>query len=72
VEVGSYLICRNPYGLLSGRQKKVAHTGTADISYYCDDLEKTVAALKRKGIKLKGKFEDHRLVTYFKASGSLL
>jgi hypothetical protein len=47
-------------------------SGTADISFYCDDIEKTVKKLKTKGVRFKGKIEDHGygLVTYFKAPGN--
>jgi hypothetical protein len=49
-----------------------APTGTHDISFYCDDIEKTVEELKAKGVKFKGKIEDHGygLVTYFKVPGN--
>jgi len=53
----------------SGRGAK---SGTPDISFYCDDIEKTVVHLKKKGVVFKGKIEDHGygLVTYFKAPGN--
>ena len=49
-----------------------ARSGTRDISFYCDDIEKTVEELKAKGVKFKGKIEDHGygLVTYFKVPGN--
>jgi predicted enzyme related to lactoylglutathione lyase len=52
--------------------KDSAPSGTAHISFYCYDIEKTVAQLKKKGVKFKGKIEDHGygLVTYFKAPGN--
>jgi catechol 2,3-dioxygenase-like lactoylglutathione lyase family enzyme len=48
-----------------------AASGTADISFYCDDIKKTVAELKAKGVEFKGEVEDHGygLVTHFKAPG---
>ena len=48
-----------------------APSGTADISFYCDDIEQTVKELKAKGVKFKGEIEDHGygLVTYFHAPG---
>ena len=48
-----------------------APSGTANISFYCDDIEKTVKELKAKGVKFKGKIEDHGygLVTFFQAPG---
>ena len=47
-------------------------SGTQDISFWCDDIEKTVAQLKKKGVKFKGKIADHGygLVTYFKVPGN--
>lgn len=44
-----------------------------DISFYCDDIEATVADLKAKGVEFVGEIEDHGygLVTYFKAPGDL-
>jgi catechol 2,3-dioxygenase-like lactoylglutathione lyase family enzyme len=36
-----------------------APSGTPDISFYCDDIEKTVAALKKKGVKFEGDIKDH-------------
>ena len=47
-------------------------SGTADISFYCDNLEQVVKKLKAKGVKFKGKIEDHGygLVTHFKAPGN--
>jgi len=52
--------------------KNGAPSGTADISFYCDDIDKTVTTLKAKGVKFKGKIEDHGygLVTYFKVPGN--
>ena len=48
-----------------------APSGTADISFYCDDIAKTVADLKAKGVQFKGEVEDHGygLVTHFFAPG---
>jgi catechol 2,3-dioxygenase-like lactoylglutathione lyase family enzyme len=48
-----------------------APSGTADISFYCDDIVKTVAELKAKGVQFKGEVEDHGygLVTHFHAPG---
>jgi len=46
-------------------------SGTADISFYCDDIHKTVAELKARGVVFRGEIEDHGygLVTFFKAPG---
>jgi hypothetical protein len=50
-----------------------ARSGTCDISFYCDDIVKTVTELKAKGVKFKGKVEDHGygLVTYFQMPGKI-
>ena len=46
-------------------------SGTADISFYCDDIVKTVHELKERGVEFTKKVEDHGygLVTYFKVPG---
>lgn len=46
-------------------------SGTAEISFFCRDIEGTVAALKAKGVEFTQGVEDHGygLVTYFKVPG---
>ncbi len=46
-------------------------TGTHNISFYCDNIEKTVTELKAKGVEFTMPVADHGygLVTYFKAPG---
>lgn len=46
-------------------------SGTADISFYCDDIETTVRELQAKGVRFTGPVEDHGygLVTYFEVPG---
>ena len=46
-------------------------SGTHDISFYCDDIEATVAELTAKGVEFTGPVEDHGygLVTEFKVPG---
>jgi len=48
-----------------------APSGTPDISFYCDDIEKTVAELKARGVEFTAPVADHGygLVTHFKAPG---
>ena len=48
-----------------------AKSGTADISFYCDDINQTVEELKAKGVAFKGKIEDHGygFVTHFYVPG---
>jgi catechol 2,3-dioxygenase-like lactoylglutathione lyase family enzyme len=46
-------------------------SGTADISFYCDDIEATVKEMKAKGVEFVHDVEDHGygLVTHFKVPG---
>ena len=46
-------------------------SGTHDISFYCDDIYKTVEELKSKGVTFKDGIEDqgYGLVTYFLVPG---
>jgi catechol 2,3-dioxygenase-like lactoylglutathione lyase family enzyme len=48
-----------------------APSGTADISFYCDDIRKTIAELQAKGVEFVQGVEDHGygLVTHFKVPG---
>ncbi|HEU5163475.1 MAG TPA: VOC family protein [Thermoanaerobaculia bacterium] len=50
-----------------------ADAGTHDISFYCDDIEGTVAELKNRGVTFVQDIEDHGygLVTYFSAPGGI-
>jgi predicted enzyme related to lactoylglutathione lyase len=47
-------------------------SGTAGVSFYCDDIEATVADLKAKGVEFTQGIEDHGygLVTHFKVPGA--
>lgn len=47
-------------------------SGTPNISFYCDDIETTVAELKAKGVEFTQPVEDHGygLVTFFKVPGN--
>jgi catechol 2,3-dioxygenase-like lactoylglutathione lyase family enzyme len=53
--------------------EKGAPPGTHDISFYCDDIEKTVADLKGRGVDFTEGVADHGygLVTHFKMPGGL-
>lgn len=46
-------------------------SGTADISFYCDDIEATVTDLKSRGAEFTGPVEDHGygFVTYMRVPG---
>ena len=48
-----------------------APSGTHNISFYCDDIERTVAELKAKGVEFTGPVSDrgYGLVTHFKVPG---
>ncbi|HET9205454.1 MAG TPA: VOC family protein [Burkholderiaceae bacterium] len=47
-------------------------SGTAEVSFFCDDIENTVAGLKAQGVEFTQGIEDHGygLVTYFKVPGA--
>ena len=51
--------------------EKGAPAGTHDVSFYCDDIEKTVSELKSRGVEFTGPIADHGygLVTFFKVPG---
>jgi len=46
-------------------------SGTHSISFYCDDIKKTVADLKSRGVEFIDEVADHGygLVTHFKVPG---
>ncbi len=46
-------------------------SGTHAISFYCDDIHRTVAELKARGVEFTGEVRDmgYGLVTYFKVPG---
>ena len=46
-------------------------SGTADISFYCDDIARTMATLRERGVEFTQDVEDHGygLVTHFKVPG---
>jgi predicted enzyme related to lactoylglutathione lyase len=48
-----------------------APSGTADISFYCDNIEETVRELKARGVEFVHDVEDHGygLVTHMKVPG---
>src|SRR2546421_11896989 len=51
--------------------EKGAASGAHDISFYCDDINRTVAELKTRGVEFIDGIEDHGygLVTHFKVPG---
>ena len=46
-------------------------SGTADVSFYCDDIARAVADLKGRGVEFTHAVEDHGygFVTFFKVPG---
>jgi hypothetical protein len=46
-------------------------SGTADVSFYCDDIVETVQELKSDGVEFTQEVEDHGygLVTFMKVPG---
>jgi catechol 2,3-dioxygenase-like lactoylglutathione lyase family enzyme len=53
---------------------KGAISGTHDISFYCDDIGKTVAELRGRGVEFTDAVADqgYGLVTHFKMPGGLI
>ena len=53
-------------------EKEGAPAGTHNISFYCDDIEKTVAELKSRGVEFTDSIADrgYGLVTHFKMPGN--
>jgi hypothetical protein len=51
-----------------------AQAGTHNVSFYCDQIEQTVAGMRAKGVEFTAPIEDHGygLVTYFKMPGEVL
>jgi catechol 2,3-dioxygenase-like lactoylglutathione lyase family enzyme len=51
--------------------EKGVSSGTAAISFYCDDIHKTVAELRSKGVEFTGGIVDqgYGLVTQFRVPG---
>jgi hypothetical protein len=48
--------------------------GTHDVSFYCDDIQGTVAELKARGVAFKGDIHDHGYgwVTYIDVPGGIV
>lgn len=46
-------------------------SGTAAVSFYCENIEHTVAELKSRGVEFVQEIEDHGygLITFFKVPG---
>jgi catechol 2,3-dioxygenase-like lactoylglutathione lyase family enzyme len=52
---------------------KGAPSGTHNISFYCDDIKKTVAELRKRGVEFTDDVQDHGygLVTHFRMPGDI-
>jgi len=71
---GGWLIFDMPeadLGCHPADEKDGAASGAPSISFYCDDIKKTVAELTGRGVEFTCPVEDHGygLVTFFKAPG---
>jgi catechol 2,3-dioxygenase-like lactoylglutathione lyase family enzyme len=71
---GGWLIFDLPesdMGVHPADPKEGGESGTHNISFYCDNVEKTVAELKSRGVEFTGPVEDrgYGLVTFFKVPG---
>jgi len=55
----------------AGAPPEGAPSGTHSISFYCDDIQKTVAELKARGVEFVDGIGDHGygLVTHFQVPG---
>jgi len=55
-------------------EKNEPPSGTADISFYCDDIAGTVTELEARGVQFTQEVQDHGygLVTHFKAPGDFV
>jgi hypothetical protein len=49
-------------------------TGTHDISFFCDDIQGTVAGMRERGVVFRDEIQDHGygLVTHFTAPGEVI
>lgn len=58
-------------GCHPSEERDGARSGTHAISFYCDDIEQTVAELESRGVEFTTPVEDHGygLVTFFKVPG---
>lgn len=70
---GGWLIFDMPEGDMGCHpaEKDSAQSGVHDISFYCDDIEATVAELKSRGVEFTDPVENrgYGLVTHFRVPG---
>jgi catechol 2,3-dioxygenase-like lactoylglutathione lyase family enzyme len=57
----------------AGEPPEGAPSGTHNVSFYCDDIHKTVTELKGRGVEFIDAIADHGygLVTHFKMPGNV-
>jgi len=70
---GGWLIFKAPEADLGVHPTEGAEpkSGTADISFYCDDIHASVREMKARGVEFTMEVQDHGygLVTHFKVPG---
>ena len=70
---GGWLIFDAPEADLGVHPTEGEHpaSGTADISFYCDDIAETVRELQSRAVEFSGEVEDrgYGLVAHFKVPG---
>jgi predicted enzyme related to lactoylglutathione lyase len=71
---GGWLIFDMPeadLGCHPAEPEKGSPSGTPSVSFYCDDVHKTVAELKARGVEFTDSITDmgYGLVTHFRAPG---
>jgi catechol 2,3-dioxygenase-like lactoylglutathione lyase family enzyme len=74
---GGWLIFDLPeadLGCHPAEPEKEAPSGTPSVSFYCDDVQKTVAELTARGVEFVDAVQDmgYGLVTHFRAPGDFL
>ena len=60
-------------GCHPAEEKPGGQPGTHNISFYCDDIQQTVADLKKKGVKFTGGTSDvgYGIATHFRMPGGI-
>jgi glyoxalase/bleomycin resistance protein/dioxygenase superfamily protein len=71
---GGWLIFQLPeadMGCHPTEEKEGPRSGTADISFYCDDIHRTVAELRERGVEFTDGIVDqgYGLITHFRMPG---
>jgi catechol 2,3-dioxygenase-like lactoylglutathione lyase family enzyme len=74
---GGWLIFDLPeadMGCHPAEPEKEAPSGTPSVSFYCDDVQKTIAELKARGVEFVDSVQDmgYGLVTHFRAPGDFV